>query len=152
MLQEGDHLFFISGKLRNVNQFVMGGFQVGEKIDATVAYERFPEQRLHFREDGQLDGNVIVDANGAQHPLDHHKQKSFDRRIKNYIVGTNKICMEVPEEIALAREQTLEMLRELFSRQDGKSPWDIVGHWGSDLTNQQIFRLREWLQSLKTRT
>jgi hypothetical protein len=46
----------------------------------------------------------------------------------------------------------LELLRELFSRQDGKSPWDIVGHWGSDLTDEQIFRLREWLQSLKTRT
>jgi hypothetical protein len=151
-LKEGDHLFFISGKLRNFNQFVMGGFQVGEKIDAMTAYERFPQQRLHLREDDQLGGNVIVDANGAQHPLDHHKQESFARRIKNYIVGTNEICMETPEEIAIAREQTLEMLRELFSRQDGKSPWDIVGHWGSDLTDEQIFRLREWLQSLKTRT
>jgi hypothetical protein len=32
-LTEGDHLFFISGKLRNVNQYVMGGFEVGEKKD-----------------------------------------------------------------------------------------------------------------------
>jgi hypothetical protein len=151
-LSEGDHLFFITGKLPNVNQYVMGGFQVGEKMDAITAYERFPEQRLHLREDGEVDGNVIVDENGAQHPLDHHKQKTFDRRIKNYIVGTNEICMETPEEIAFAREQTLEMLRELFSRRDGKSPWDIVGHLGLDLTDAQIFRLREWLQSLKSRT
>lgn len=56
-------------------------------------HERFPEQRLHLREDGQLDGNVIVGANGAQHPLDDHKQETFDWRIKNYIVGTNEICM-----------------------------------------------------------
>src|SRR6478752_1549801 len=67
-VKEGDHLFFISGKLRNVNQYVMGGFEVENKIDAMKAYQRFPEQRLHLREDGQLAGNVIVDENGAQHP------------------------------------------------------------------------------------
>ncbi len=139
--------FFITGKLRNFNQYVMGGFQAGEIIDAMTAYERFPEQRLHLRDDGQLAGNVIVDANGAQHPLDHHKQKTFDRRIKNYIVGTNEICMETPVEIALAREQTLEMLRELFGRNG--TPKDIVGRFGCDLTDEQIFRLREWLQSMK---
>jgi hypothetical protein len=150
-VKEGDHLFFITGKVRNVNQYVMGGFQVGEIIDATTAYERFPEQRLHLLEDGQVDGNVIVDASGAQHPLDRHKQKTFDRRVKNYIVGTNEICMEMPEEIAIAREQTLEMLREVFAK-NGQSPFDVVGHWGSDLTDAQVFRLREWLQSLKTRT
>jgi hypothetical protein len=147
-LKKGDHLFFLSGKLRNVNQFVMGGFEVGAKIDAKTAYERFPGLRLRLREDGQLDGNIIVDENGSQHPLDNHK--SFDRRIKNYIVGSNEICMETPEEIALAREQTLEMLRDIFGK-NGKSPWDIVGHLGSDLTDAQIFRLREWLQSLKSR-
>jgi hypothetical protein len=146
-LKEGDHLFFITGKLRNFNQYVMGGFQVGEIIDAMTAYERFPEQRLHRREDGQLDGNVIVDASGAQHLLDHHKQKTFDRRIKNYIIGTNEICMETPQEIALAREQTLEMLRELFGRNG--TPKDIVGRFCADLTDEQIFRLREWLQSMK---
>jgi hypothetical protein len=148
-LKEGDHLFFISGKLRNVNQYVMGGFEVGEKIDAMIAYQRFPQQRLHLRDDGQLDGNIIVDENGARHPLDNHK--SFDWRIKNYIVGTNEICMETPEEIALAREQTLEMLRELFGKPHGTSAKDIVGRFGSDLTDAQIFRLREWLQSMKSR-
>jgi hypothetical protein len=146
-LNEGDYLFFISGKLRNVSQYVMGGFEVGEKIDAMIAYERFPEQRLHLRDDGQLDGNIIVDENGAQHPLDNHK--SFDWRIKNYIVGINEICMETPAEIARARQQTLDMLRELFGKMDGNSPWDIVGHWGSDLNDAQVLRLREWLRSLK---
>ena len=146
-LHEGDHLFFITGKVPNFKQYVMGGFQVGEIIDAMTAYKRFPEQRLHRRDDGQLDGNVIVDENGAQHPLDHHKQSTFDRRIKNYIVGTNEICMETPEEIALAREQTLEMLRQLFGRNG--TPKEIVGRFGSDLTDEQIFQLREWLKSMK---
>ena len=47
-LTEGDHLFFISGKLRNVNQYVMGGFEVGEKIDAMIAYERFQSSGFIF--------------------------------------------------------------------------------------------------------
>jgi hypothetical protein len=126
----------------------MGTFEIGEKINAMAAYERFPGLRLHLREDGQLDGNIIIDENGAQHPLDNHT--SFERRIKNYIVGTNEICMEASEEIALAREQTLEMLREVFG-ENGTSPKDIIGRFGSDLTDAQIFRLREWLQSLKSR-
>jgi hypothetical protein len=58
--------------------------------------------------------------------------------------------METSEEIALAREQTLEMLRELFGKNG--TPKDIVGRFGSDLTDVQIFRLREWLQSMKSRT
>ena len=33
-VKEGDHLFVISGKLPNVRQFVMGGFEVVQKIDA----------------------------------------------------------------------------------------------------------------------
>ena len=52
--------------------------------------------------------------------------------------------------MALAREQTLEMLRELFGKRG--MPKDIVGRFGSDLTDAQIFRLREWLQSMKSRT
>jgi hypothetical protein len=148
-LKEGDHLFFVTGKVPNANQFVMGTFEIGEKINAMAAYERFPGLRLHLREDGQLDGNIIIDENGAQHPLDNHT--SFERRIKNYIVGTSEICMEASEEIALAREQTLEMLREVFGK-NGTSPKDIIGRFGSDLTDAQIFQLREWLQSLKSRT
>jgi len=67
-LKEGDHLFFVTGKVPNANQFVMGTFEIGEKINAMAAYERFPGLRLHLREDGQLDGNIIIDENGAQQP------------------------------------------------------------------------------------
>src|SRR5262245_41267160 len=88
-LQEGDHIFVVSGKIRNTNQLVVGGFQIAEKISAVEAYERFPEQRLILLPNGQVSGNVIVDANGNQHELDHHNQ--FDRRIENYIVGENPI-------------------------------------------------------------
>ena len=50
-MKEGSHLFVISGKLPNVRQFVMGGFEVAKKIDAQEAYRRFPDQHLRLRED-----------------------------------------------------------------------------------------------------
>lgn len=147
-LKEGDHLFVVSGKVPNVRQFVMGGFEVAQKITAQQAYEKFPEQRLKLREDGQLTGNVVVDADGAQHELDTHDQATFARRVPNYIVGRKCIALIKPEEIALGREQTLDVLRHVFKK-NGQSPFEIVGHYGSQLTEDQVYQLREWLRSLK---
>ena len=144
----GDHIFVISGKLPNVRQFVMVGLEVAEKIDAREAYERFPEQRLRLRDDGQLTGNVVVDANGVQHQLDHHKQSTFAKRVPNYIVGTNTLALLKPEEVALGREQTLDALRAILKK-NGGSPLEIVGHYGSQLTEEQVHQLRDWLLSLK---
>ena len=147
-VNEGDHLFVISGKLPNVRQFVMGGFEVEKKISAEEAYQMFPDQRLRLRDDGQLTGNIIVDANGAQHHLDDHDAASFAKRVSNYIVGTNCIALVRPEEISLGREQTLDALREIFKK-NGGSPFEIVGHYGSQLTEEQVHQLREWLLSIK---
>src|SRR4051794_9630871 len=77
-LQKGDHVFVVSGKVRKVDQFVIGGFEIEEKITAIEAFERFPEQRLVLLPNGQVSGNVIVTADGKQHPLDDHNQ--FERR------------------------------------------------------------------------
>lgn len=147
-VQKGDHLFVISGKLPNVRQYVMGGFEVDRKISAQEAYLEFPERRLCMREDGQLTGNVVVDASGEQHELDTHRIDTFAKRIPNYVVGTNCIALNAPEEIALGREQTLDILREVF-RKNGQSPIDIVGHYGSKLTEDQVRSLRSWMLSLK---
>jgi hypothetical protein len=91
-VKEGDYIFVISGKLPNVSQFVMGGFEEEKKIDMQQAYQMFPDQRLHLRDDGQLTGNIIVDAKGAQHQLDNHDPATFAKRVSNYIVGTNSIA------------------------------------------------------------
>lgn len=147
-VKEGDHLFVISGKLPNVRQYIIGGFEVLQKIDAQEAYQRFPDQRLQLREDGQLTGNIIVDATGAQHELDNHKAETFLRRTPNYIVGANPVALVKPDEIALGREQTLDVLREIFKK-DGGSPFEIVGHYGSQLTETQVEQLLEWFRSLK---
>jgi hypothetical protein len=142
----GDQIFVISGKVRDANQFIMCAFEVESKIDARKAYRLFPERRLRVLEDGQLDGNIIIDSRGRKHPLDTHD--GFERRIENYVVGTNAISFMSPEEIARARSETLEILCDIFQRR-GLSPIDVVGRWGSTLTEDQAIRLREHLNKLK---
>src|SRR5215207_6414220 len=63
-VQKGDHVFVVTGKVKGCEQVVLGGFEVAEKISAIEAYERFPEQGLSRRPDGQVTGNVIVNAEG----------------------------------------------------------------------------------------
>lgn len=145
-LNVGDHLFLISGKVKNANQFVVGGFEIAEKMHAMEAYHKFPEQRLHLRDDGQLAGNIILNGSGLQHELDDHP--NFDNRIKNYVVGRNKIALETDEEIELGRRETMEALQEIMKKK-GDRPIDVVGRWGSRVNEQQISSLRDWLSSLK---
>ena len=45
-VSQGDHIFVVSGKLPDVQQFVMGGFEVDTKIDAIQAYTKLPQHRL----------------------------------------------------------------------------------------------------------
>ena len=145
-LQQGDHIFTISGKVPGVNQFVMGGFEIADKITAGTAYTLFPDQRLRQREDGQLTGNIIVDANGKQHDLDDHD--SFGGRVENYVVGTNPISIVSLEEIDRGRSQTLEVLCDILQK-TGASPFAVVGRSGAKLDEKQVLQLREWLRSLK---
>jgi len=144
-LQKGDHIFVVSGKVRNVNQVVLGGFEIAEKISAIEAYERFPQQRLSLLPNGQVTGNVIVTADGKQHELDHHDQ--FARRLKNYVIGQNPIALLTAEEVAAGRRETLEILREVFQK-NGNSIREIIGRC-SNLTEMQILELRALLDAVK---
>ncbi|HYN83246.1 MAG TPA: hypothetical protein VES88_17340 [Gemmatimonadaceae bacterium] len=148
LLRSGDHIFVISGKVYGIDQFVMAGFEIASKINAREAYEQFPKQRLRKREDGQLTGNIIIDADGAQHELDNHN--SFEERIRDYVVGRNLIALRTPDEIALGRKQTLEVLRDVLHKK-GASPIEVVGRWGSRLTEDQIGQLRQWLSAIANR-
>lgn len=147
-LKKGDHIFVISGKIPELNQFVMAGFEIESKIPAIEAYRQFPELRLRELQDGQLTGNIIVTPDGRQHELDQHNPDTFQNRINNYVIGTNPIVLTTDEEIAAGRRQTLEVLRD-FLHKKGKSPLEIVGRWGTALSEEQISELRNWLLSLK---
>lgn len=144
-LQTGDQIFVVSGKVRNIDQVILGGFEIAEKISAIEAYERYPAQRLRLLSDGQITGNVIVTADGKQHELDHHNQ--FARRIQNYIVGRDAIALSSREELAEGRRQTLDILREVFLR-NGKSIVEVIGRC-SNLNAEQITKLRALLDAVK---
>jgi hypothetical protein len=148
-LKVGDHIFVISGKVPVAPQFVMAGFEIELKIDAKEAFKLFPEHRLRMRSDGQLTGNVIVNDGGMQHELDNHS--GFDRRIPNYVVGTNLVSLRTDEEIAAGRAETLLALREILGK-DGNSPHEIVTRFGTTLSEKQVIALRDWLASIKAKT
>ena len=145
-LSRGDHIFVISGKVPFAYQYVMGGFEIAEKIDALTAYQQFPEQRLQMRRDGQLTGNIIIGPDGGQHELDDHN--SFDRRIKNYVIGANLLALTTDQEIDRGRAETLEALRDILHKH-GASPVEVVGRWGTKLDEHQVLDLRAWLARLK---
>ena len=145
-LKKGDHIFVISGRIPDFNQFVMGGFEIESKIPAIEAYRLFPDLRLGQLQDGQLTGNIIVTADGRQHELDNHT--SFDRRVQNYVIGTNPIVLRTPSEISEGRRQTLEALRDILHKK-GKTPFEVVGRFGTQLTDQQVIQLRDWLEAIK---
>ena len=143
----GDYVFVVSGKVPSVQQYVVGGFRVEEKIDALAAYGRFPENHLRIGSDGHIKGNVIVNADGTQHSLDTHSAATFANRVKNFIVGSDPISLETEREIAFGREQTLEKLSEILGRR-GNRIIDVVSRW-SKLDENQINNLLDWLRGLK---
>ncbi len=144
-LQKGDHIFAISGKVSNIDQTILGGFEIAEKISGIAAFQRFPERRLRVLPNGQITGNVIVAADGKQHELDTHDQ--FARRMENYVVGANPIALLTPEELTEGRYHTLEILREVFLKK-GNSVMEIIGRC-SNLSEKQIHKLHEFLEQVK---
>lgn len=143
----GDYLFVVSGKTPNVQQYVIGGMRVAEKIDALAAYGRFPQNRLRRDENGFVRGNIIVDARGQQNPLDHHKPDTFERRIRNYIIGDQSAALQTEREIELGRERSLRKLSEMFER-PGNRAIDILGRHRK-LDENQVHGLMDWLRGIK---
>lgn len=143
----GDFIFVVSGKTPSVQQYVVGGLRVADKLDALAAYGRFPANRLHIGEDGLLKGNVIVNPDGTQHALDTHHADSFENRIKNFIVGTDAVALETPREVELGRELTLAKLSDLCGRQ-GNRAIDIMGRM-KKLDDGQVRGMVDWLQGIK---
>jgi hypothetical protein len=144
-LEKGDQIFVVSGKIATANQYVIGGFEIDEKISAIDAYHRFPDLRLRKVGDGQITGNVIVNAKGKQHRLDHHTK--FGRRIENYVVGKNPIVLSTADEVAEGRRLTLEILQDVFQKK-GDSVRSIIGRC-SNLNEKQIEKLRRLLEAVK---
>jgi len=138
-----DYIFSISGRVQNVKQYVVGGFSVDEKINALAAYNRLPANRMRVTPQG-LFGNIIVDKNGNHLDFDYHK--NYEKRIENYIVGKTPIVIDRPEHVEKAREETLEVLNQLFCRKE-TSIHQIIGRWRK-LDEVQIRDLLAWMTNI----
>jgi hypothetical protein len=141
----GDWIFTISGRVPGGAQYVVGGFEVTEKINQLAAYKRFPENRVRRSESGQLVGNVILQEDGTHHPEDRHT--NFERRIENYLIGKNPIVIDQPHQVARARAETLGTLSRIFNR-EGNRVFDIIAR-GRKMDDAQVEELKGWLASLK---
>ncbi len=144
-VEQGDYIFVISGQVVGVRQYVVGGFEVDKKINALAAYKKFPQNRQRKLTDGSLRGNIIVNADGSRSEVDYHSD--FEKRIENYIVGKNPVVVESQNEVAIARDETLKILSEIFKKR-GKNVADIISRWRK-LDSVQIEQLREWLLEIK---
>lgn len=147
-VQIGDWIFVVSGKAHGVQQYVVGGLQVQEKITALAAYKRFPENRLRKDKDGRLVGNIIVRPDGSQHPLDTHPERSFSNRIEDYIVGAKGIAVGTPSAVDLSRTETLGALGRMFGRPGANRVVDVLGRGGRGLNEEQVEAMLRWLNRI----
>lgn len=136
----GDHIFVISGRVNGLRQYVVGGFEVEEKISALAAYDRFPENRMR-EEDGALRGNIVVRADGSRNPVDYHT--NFAQRVQNYVVGRNPAVVHGEAAVNSARDRTLPLLSNMFGR-EGNSVYSVLGRWRR-LDPKQIERLYDFV-------
>jgi len=145
LVTEGDHIFVISGRVAGVRQYVVGGFEVQEKIAALAAYRRFPENRQRREVDGSLSGNIIVTEDGRRSSVDYHS--NFEKRLENYVIGCKPVMLKTPQQIEQGRAETLMFLGDLFGR-TGDRLADVTGRWRR-LDANQVNLLRDWLDRIK---
>lgn len=148
LVTRGDHIFVVSGSVSGAQQYVVGGFRVEDKLDALAAYERFPENRLQLDSQGIVQGNIIINADGTQHALDHHDPASFEDRIKNYIVGSHPVALTTLAETALSRLQTLDKLATILQKPKANRVIDVMGRWAR-LNQDQVKEMLDWLRGIK---
>lgn len=129
----GDWIFAISGKTPLVVPYVIGGFQVDEKIDALEAHARFPEYRLQRNESGQIVGDIIADGAGKHHEMDDHN--NFDTGRLNYLVGKKSVFFDRDKQIDLARQRSLGIMENVLGFKANRIS-DLVPRWRRLEANQ----------------
>lgn len=147
LVEPGDWIFVISGMKRNLQQYMIGGLRVSERIDAIAAYQRLPNNRMHRDGNGNILGNIPVDSSGLQHNLDGHKSDGFETRIQNYIIGDRSLHIKSSAEVELARKQTLAVISRIKEKQ-GNRIIDVMGRHAK-LNSQDVENIIDWLTEIK---
>lgn len=148
LVKQGDYLFVLSGKIKGVSQYLIGGLEVDEKIDSIIALERFPENSLKVLPGGNKSGNLIITPTGDRSPLDHHSADSFEKRVKNFVVARDAIYLDSDQEAEIGRERTLDMLRRVFNAPKAKSVHEII-YRNRVLDEKQVKMLLDALGAIK---
>lgn len=145
-VERGDFIFSVSGRVVNIKPHVVGAFSVDQKIDALMAYDRFPEKRMRINDDGILQGNVIVDEKGERLPFDYHTNHA--KRVSNYIIGADPIFFDKENEIEKAKNETLEILNYIFGTKEEKVS-KIIARWRK-MDASQVKDLLDWMKKIKS--
>ena len=145
VVEQGDYIFSISGRVKNINQYLVGCFAVDEKINQLAAYKKFPENRMKMNKDGGLTGNIIIDAKGNHLPIDYHA--NHEKRIENYIIGKDPIIMQTEQEVERSRQETIYILNNIFNKKED-AIHKIIGRWRK-LDQSQINDLVGWMNNIK---
>jgi hypothetical protein len=148
LVARGDWIFIVSGKVANVQQYIIGGLQVAEKIDALAAYARLPKNRLVAHANGEVTGNIIVQADGTHHPLDWHSPHRFEERAKNFIIGSAAVLLSTKDEVEIGRRETLATLSAVLGRPGVHRVIDAMGRM-SKLNEDQVAILLDWFARTK---
>jgi|SRR6185437_5918373 len=144
-VERGDYIFSISGNIVNIKPHIVGAFEVDEKISAVAAFERFPQNRMKKTKDGELIGNIIVDDSGNHLDIDYHE--NYERRLENYIVGKDVLSFNSDEEIKKAKEETVDILNDIFGKEEDKVH-KIIGRCRK-LDEVQVRNLLAWMNKIK---
>lgn len=144
---KGDWIFVVSGRRAKLQQYLIGGIRVSEKISAISAYQRFPEHRMGLSGEGHIIGNVAVDEHGRKHPLDDHDEVGFDRRVENYLVGDTSVQLSSEREVTIGRERTLKFLSDLRAKPANRVI-DVIGR-ASKLDDDEVRKVLAWFDQVK---
>jgi hypothetical protein len=146
LVEKGDFIFTISGQVVGASQYIVGGFEVEEKISALAAFKRLPGNRQKKMSDGTLRGNIIVDKNGKRVETDYHA--NFEKRVENYVIGKNPVVIETPKEVEIARAETADILADVFQVEKSQKASEMIGRWRK-LDGEQIELMRERILEIK---
>nr|WP_068890981.1 hypothetical protein [Pedobacter panaciterrae] len=144
-VERGDYIFSISGRVVNVKPHIVGAFSVDDKINALAALNRFPQNAMQIDENGKLQGNIIVDAQGNHLDIDYHD--NYKKRIENYIIGRDPIFFEEQEEIKKAKDETVSILNDIFGKNEDRVH-KIIGRCRK-LDSHQVNELLDWMNKIK---
>ncbi|WP_420578350.1 hypothetical protein [Ekhidna sp.] len=144
-VDKNDYIFNISGRVTSLKQYVVGGFQVDKKIDALTALNDYPQNQLKKKDDGTFRGNIIIDSEGNHLDYDYHS--NYEKRLDNYILGKDPIFINEEDEIKRAREETLDILKDIFQK-DGDSVFGVIGRFRK-MNEKQIDQLINWMDKIK---